>query len=297
MFANNRTDSILAIDVPLIHDDQPSTGGVGVGSWNTSVEFKDLSVSMAGAPVKLPELGAGVSGLTPNAGEWGVRSGVLGQTKLAENAFALIQAPALHDAGDYTFKLRARRVSGAEGFLILFHARDDANWTWLNVGGWGNTRHALERSVSGMKSQIGASVTGIVENNRWYDVRIELEGRAIRCFLDDSLIIDAIDRSPSLFAAVAGRVTSTEEVIIKAANASASPVRASLVLDGLANTTRTGWAGSVTVLTSPSLADENSFATPRKIVPVSLPFRTPSRELEHEFPARSLTVLRIKPRD
>jgi len=34
----------------------------------------------------------------------------------------------------YTITLRARKVSGSGGFLILFNWLDDNNWTWWNIG-------------------------------------------------------------------------------------------------------------------------------------------------------------------
>ena len=45
---------------------------------------------------------------------------------------------------DYTYTLKARKLGGAEGFLILFHVKDEEAKAWWNIGGWGNTRHALE---------------------------------------------------------------------------------------------------------------------------------------------------------
>jgi len=63
---------------------------------------------------------------------------------------------------DYTVSLKARKLSGAEGFLILFHVRDDNDWLWWNLGGWGNSRHGLRRA-SMAANLLGADVPGKIE--------------------------------------------------------------------------------------------------------------------------------------
>ena len=40
---------------------------------------------------------------------------------------------------DYTYSLKARKLGGAEGFLILFRVQDENAKAWWNIGGWGNT--------------------------------------------------------------------------------------------------------------------------------------------------------------
>jgi len=51
--------------------------------------------------------------------------------------------------------------------------------------------------------------------------------------------------------------------------------------------------GHVTVLTSASPTDENSFETPSKIVPVTTSLGRLAESFTHTFPAQSLSVLRI----
>jgi len=45
---------------------------------------------------------------------------------------------------DCTYSLKARKLGGAEGFLIPFNVRDENAKSWWNLGGWGNTRHTIE---------------------------------------------------------------------------------------------------------------------------------------------------------
>ena len=197
------------------------------------------------------------------------------------------------DAGwtDYTYRLKARKTGGAEGFLIMFHVRDDANWLWWNLGGWGNTRHAIEHCTAGTKRPLGESVSGHIETGRWYDIRIELSGPRIRCYLDGRLVHDATHLQMKPLCAVASRANATGEVILKVANAWQGPCATEIELAGLARLPGTAQA---TVLTSANADDENSLDEPTKVAP-----RTQSipagAKFRHTFPANSVTVIRIAP--
>ncbi|MCL4176747.1 MAG: DUF1080 domain-containing protein [Verrucomicrobia bacterium] len=94
---------------------------------------------------------------------------------------------------DYELTLQALKERGAEGFLVLFRAQDDDSFYWLNLGGWGNTRHAVEKEVEGGRRGIGRGHNGIIETGRWYDVRIRCEGNHLQAWLDGEQIIDLRD--------------------------------------------------------------------------------------------------------
>ncbi len=96
---------------------------------------------------------------------------------------------------DYEFSLEAQKIDGQEGFLVLFRYRDRRNYYWLNLGGWGNSVHAVERAhpVQRGRRQITFPVRGRIETGRWYRIRIRCEGRRIRAWLDERLIFDFDD--------------------------------------------------------------------------------------------------------
>ena len=91
---------------------------------------------------------------------------------------------------DYTYSLKARKLSGHEGFLVIVHFQN------------GDELHLVERRRLGQHAggagvytrrekespDKGTPVT--VETGRWYDIRIEVEGRKVRCFLDDKLVTE-----------------------------------------------------------------------------------------------------------
>ena len=59
----------------------------------------------------------------------------------------------------------------------------------------GNTRSGLQTYHDGAMREIGTTQT-TVETGRWYDVRIEVKGRQIRCFLDGKLVTEVMDTRP-----------------------------------------------------------------------------------------------------
>jgi len=90
---------------------------------------------------------------------------------------------------DYEYSLEALKTGGNEGFLIPFRANGGSLY-WLNLGGWGNTSHRLEK---GQGNPVGPAVAGSIATDFWYAIRIRCEGNRIQVWLDDSLIIDWTD--------------------------------------------------------------------------------------------------------
>jgi alpha-N-arabinofuranosidase len=97
--------------------------------------------------------------------------------------------------GDYEFTVEARKTGGAEGFLVILRAADAREFYWANLGGWGNAGHALERGIRGEDRwrAVTRRRTGRIESDRWYQIRSVCQGRRIRVWLDDELIIDYLD--------------------------------------------------------------------------------------------------------
>ncbi|MGA4643904.1 alpha-L-arabinofuranosidase C-terminal domain-containing protein [Limisphaera sp. 4302-co] len=131
-----------------------------------------------------------------------------------------------------TLSLRARKRGGQEGFLILFHWKDPDNWTWWNRGGCNNTQHAVEVCRNGVKSTLAPSVPGSIEIGRWCDIRVELEGTWIRCYLDDQLVHDVRYLEPGPIYGVAGWDETRRQVIVKLVNVTGETVPVDVSLEG-----------------------------------------------------------------
>lgn len=288
MFSQNRGDVTLPVQVksPTV-EAEPSKGMIGVGTWNTQAEFKDLRVTAPDGKVLFV---SDFSGDTQGwrllgGGEWKVQDGALQQR--AEKEFVRAIAGD-RTWTDYTLALKARKLGGREGFLILFHIKGSEDRTWWNLGGWENSRHALEK---------GATLDpkpGRIETGRWYDIRVELKGRNVKCYLDGQLVHDTEHDAASVVAslyACASREERTGDIIVKVVNASARPLETRLSLTGAS--TMTG-QGTALVLTSASGQDENSLDNPTRVSTRSEPVSFEGTSLTRAFPGNSFTVLRLR---
>jgi len=173
------------------------TGMVGVGTWSTQAEFKDIKVTRGDKALLQCDFAAGTKGWKLNGGDWKVQDGALRQTGGGDNLRAITG-----DAKwtDYTYTLKARKTGGAEGFIILFGLENETDKSWWNIGGWRNTGHAIQMPGGG--SQV---VKGSIETGRWYDIKVEVKGSGVKCYLDGKLVQEA--KKPSSRLQREGRLT------------------------------------------------------------------------------------------
>jgi alpha-L-arabinofuranosidase len=124
-------------------------------------------------------------------------------------------------------------------------------------------------------------------------VKVELNGSRVRCYLDGQLIHDVTVPAVQKFYAVSGRDRGTGDLIVKAINLSDAAVPAKLDIQGVDQVSS---GAEATVLEAPDLADNNSLEQPTKVSPRTEAIDTAGLKFNHEFPPRSLTVLRLKAR-
>jgi alpha-L-arabinofuranosidase len=284
MFAENRGDVVLPAEVEApTHDRGPAAGSIGVGTWATQAEFKDLKVTRGDRTLWSADLSRGTEGWRLHGGDWKVVDGALRQNRRGENIRAIAG-----DKGwsDYTISLKARKLGGAEGFLILFRVGDENQKSWWNLGGWGNTRHAIE-----IGGEISPGVPGRIETGRWYDIRVELEGQRIRCFLDSKLVHDVTPPPMRSLYASATRSTASGTMILKVVNTSGQSLATEIRVQGVPKLA--GPASAVT-LTSANPTDENSLEHPSRVAPVERRVEVEGTAIHEAFPANSVTVIRVK---
>jgi alpha-L-arabinofuranosidase len=266
-------------------------GAVGLGTWETQAEFRNLKVvSAQGETLFAADFVQGAAGWRTIRGAWQATEGGYRQTELAQDCRAVAGDS---NWTDYTITLQARKLGGAEGFLILFRVRDDQNWYWWNIGGWGNTRHAVERSIGGSKMLACPQVAGSIETGRWYDIRIEVQGARIRCYLDGQLIHDFEDAPMPALYAVASRREPSREVILKVVNVSDRPQETEVRLQGARGLVS---RAKVITLTSDSPDAENSLEHPTRVAPVERTLEGVAPSFRYTFPPHSLTVMVLKER-
>ena len=287
LLANNLPDVNVTCEAtsPVLElPPQPSLG-IGLFTWKSHAEFKDVKVTAADGKVLFAsDISKDLGSFKPAAGQWSIVDGALRQTGDGDLSGAIMKLPL---PGDYTLSVKARKLSG-EGFRISFDANDNL-WrqNWWNLGGWGNRQHGLE----GAGLAKAPRVPGKIETGRWYDIRIEVAGKRIRCFLDGELIHDVLRAYglPSLYA-VAGTKNESGELILKVVNAADQPQEARINLQGFPSLAK---RATLTTLSHPDRTAENSLAEPKRIVPQESAIEV-SNDFTHTFPANSINVLRVK---
>jgi alpha-L-arabinofuranosidase len=291
MFANHMGSVLL----PMSQDFSPGhAGGIGVSTWNTQAEFRNIVVTGADSQVLYESdfAAAGTSGWTPKSGTWAVDSTVT-PNAYKQSANGNDYRSTYTGAGstawnNYTLTLQARKTGGSEGFLILFNVADANNFFWWNLGGWNNTQHAVEYSINGTKTS-GPKVSGSINTNQWYDIRISIQGGKIHCYLDN--VLTQTFSFPAPVQSVASMNEATREIILKSVNTTGGAVTANIVLNGTPVIAPTA---ARTLLTSASPSDENSMDSPNQIVPVTSAINTGSPSFPLGLPAYSATILRIQ---
>ena len=283
MFSEARGDYIVPIELqsPLV--DVSTKGQIGLGTWATKAQFKDIRILRDNKEVFRSDFSKNLDGWRPVRGDWKIVDNTLEQDNTGNDMRIMINNL---DLSDCTIELKARKLDGAEGFLILFRTPDDGTKSWWNIGGWGNTQHAIE--IGGI---VGKEVPGKIEIGRWYDVRIELAGNSIKCYLDNNIIHDVKLPQQKTLYAVASRNERNNELILKAVNVTDKPVETELDFQGLKNAPVSAVAS---VLTAPDGATENSLNEPTTVFPQTEKLNISKTEFVHEFPAQSVTVLRFQ---
>lgn len=284
LFAQNRPSRILpaTFDAAKAPAAMPA-GNVGLLTWNTQAEFRDVRLELDGKPVPL------TGDAAKPTGEWRRDGEVISQSAPGENRRYVFPTATLNGAKRAVLTLKARKLGGDEGFIILFgnlpgDMNDSGRIQW-NLGGWRNVKHAFQ--VNG--GITGPEVPGKIETGRDYDIRLEREGDHIRGFLDGKLVQEFDIPVVPDFAAVAGRDDRTGDVILKLVNGSAEPRDTALNFTGFV-----AKSGTVTVLTAPTLDAENSFDAPDRIAPTTTRLEGPAALTLYRMPPYSLSILRLK---
>jgi alpha-L-arabinofuranosidase len=288
MFSENRGDKTLPIKVQSpVAEIAPTKGMIGVGTWNTSAEFKDVKVTAPdGTTLFASDFSANSDAWKKlGNGNWSVENGSLSQKAEKEFVRALAGDKAWTD---YTLTLKAQKISGQEGFLVLFHISGDDDRIWWNIGGWKNTQNGIENGGT-LDPKLGS-----IETGRWYDIKVVVQGKRVKCFLDGKLIHDldyeSAEPVKALYA-TAAQDDRTGDVIVKVVNASANPLETKLDLGG---ERKLGTQVQASVLTSEKDTDENSITEPMKVSPKTETLHFTGTTLTRTFPGNSFTVLRFQ---
>jgi alpha-L-arabinofuranosidase len=293
VFGQNKGDVVLPakLGIPPVGEtlDPSPHGAVGVGCYRTQTEYQDMVVtgpdgqklgdgSLTGDPAKWQYF----------HGQWTSADGTMKPQTVA-TTWAITGDKSWQD---YTISLRARKLGGEEGFIVIWHARDGENYRWWNIGGWGNTQMCCEEAEDGDRQGFGPGSPFTVETGRWYDLRLEVKGHHVRGYIDGKLVLEAADApraAPASAYASAQYVNASREVIVKVVNAGADPLETGIRLQGAG---RVGPRGKAIVLTGEPSAI-NTVEQPTNVAPKEEILDNVAASFKRTFPPHSLTLLRF----
>lgn len=287
MFANNQG----TVSLPVNIEGAPATkapyssGCIGLGTWNNAAEFREVKVvSPEGKILFQSDFSKNIDNWRRiGRGEWSVQDGVLRQSAIVPYVTAFVGDTSWTD---YTITLKARKLSGENGFQIYFRNRSNRERIRWDLGGYGNSVHLMEIGIT------SNSISAGIETGRWFDIKIEVRGNTVKGYLDGKLIQELSDTRANVksLCACAARDGKSGDIILKIVNAAPEPIRTRIDLKGAG--TPSGSCKAI-VLTSASPLDENTLEEPTKVSPTTEIVQFSGTILTRSFPGNSFTILRF----
>jgi alpha-L-arabinofuranosidase len=293
LFMNNVGDRVLpSTATGNVLQPQPITGAVGLSTWRTAAVYDDVKVTKPDGTVLFGDdfNDGDADGWTSvtNRGNWAVTNGGYAQTT-TDTEDTMVKAATISET-DYDYTLKATKTAGAEGFLVAFGIKETGRFYWWNLGGWNNTQGAVEKGITSAKEQI-LTKPNTVTTGKTYDLKIQVRGTKVTLILDGvewgSFDDNAVTEP---FAQVVTEDSKRGEIIVKVVNAQDTPAVTKIDLGGR----KVARTAKQTVITGDPGEQNTRSAEP--ILPVTSTVHGIASTFTREFPANSVTFLRIRTR-
>lgn len=294
LFSGNRPDNVLSTVVTLKKDNSFNPfgqlkGKVALSAWNTAVEYKDVKIEKNGTILFADDFSAGLKNWNIMQDKWEIKDGAFRNNQTVTEAVAYAGDSTWTD---YTFSVKARKIKGEEGFIIYSLMNGENKCIW-NIGGWNNTVDALQQDRNENRVNLGKSTPLKIETGKWYELKMEIKGQNVKCYLDGRLCHDEKLKEqlhPSIYA-TSGFQESKGILIVKIVNPFETKKSCKVVLDGSA---RFDAKGEAIVLSAEKADDENSFNNPTKVTPRLKTINNFGCSFTYQCLPNSVTVLRLK---
>jgi len=193
------------------------------------------------------------------------------------------------NSNSYTLEFNFKRSKGRKGLKIFFGKTDDKNSLVWEFGGWDNWDCNISSIVNGRGSAISHRIFHVQDIE--YTLKLEVNGRNIKTYINGEMWNDTTDRLPELEELyITSSVDSvTKEVILKVVNLTGDEKKVQIVLEGDAKT-----SAMVESLKGYALDAENSLDEPDKVKPVKEELKVVENSLEYTFAPHSVTVAVFK---
>ena len=264
------------------------SGGIGLATWDTETEYKDILVVQHGDTVYNSVHDPELTAWLPVRGTWKKQSGVIAQTAAGAQQLAILNG---YHFNAYTLSLKARKTSGVNAFIIPFAVKDSNTCLRAHIGSWMNNNAMFESLTNGYDVTAVSNPERLkapFETGRWYDIRLQVNNEEVKCYVDDSLLMTY--REPQKLFSIAGRDEKNGDIILKIVNAGESPVDADIRLDGAAVSPD----AEVITLTADSPNAENSFTSPQAYIPHTTAIHNAATQFTWKAPALSVNIIRLR---
>ncbi|MFF5085049.1 alpha-L-arabinofuranosidase C-terminal domain-containing protein [Actinoplanes sp. NPDC000266] len=288
MFSVNQGDQVVPSTSATTGTAPAVKGGVFLSTWATSAAYDNVKVTGGEGTLFADDFSAPTT-FQPQAGSWAVTNGEYVQSStMVTDARTIVPDAYAKDWSNYTLEVDARKIAGAEGFLIGFAAGGAGDYYWWNLGGWNNTRQGLERAVGGTKSEVASKANSAIVTGQTYRAKVVVAGAKVSLYLDGVLQMEYTQPAPQLHQVVT-HDDETGDIVVKAVNPTGDTARTRVKVDGGA--TIAGRA-EVTELAGPP-GTTNTKAAPTAVAPVEKTFDAASNDFTYEFAPYSVTFLRL----
>ena len=287
LMAENRPDYNVFVSEPTTSGkaDPFKAGTIGLGSYATQCEYKDVKITNAGGAAKSIIL----SQFQSKKGKWEVDGDIIRQTSNEPLAMTLLPG---FQADNYTLELKARKTDGREGFFVYYGMDEQGrNGYGANVGGWNNRTTAIQPMFRGRVNDVlGRRARQTVETGKWYDIKIVVTPTAATLFVDGQEMTVAKPANPTRQFCQTGYDAKSGELVVKVVNATDQTYKREFQIEGTSNVMPTGKVITI----SGDANDENTFEQPTKLAPQTTLFGKFGKRFSYEFKPMSFNIMRIK---
>ena len=287
MAAENRPTYNVAVSEPTTSEKATpfAAGGIGLGSYITHCEYKDIRITDAEGKTTTCD----ASQFKSQRGNWTSNGGVLRVD--SDEPLTLTQLPGFK-GDNFTLELKARKLSGNEGFFIYYGLDDSGrNGYGVNIGGWNNRTTAIQPMMRGRVNDVVSNrARQSVDSDKWYDVKVVVTPLEVTLFVDGKETVKGHPATTTRHFCQPGYDEKTGELVIKVVNGTDKPYRRDFVIEGAQNVAPTGKV----ITLSGDAQDENSFENPTKLSPRTTVYGRFDKSFSYEFEPMSFTILRLK---
>lgn len=293
MFSENRPDVNIRIDSRFgeIKTDPDPIGHIGLGSYNTSVEYKNIKVIEDGKVIYESDFVNRPDEWEFIRGNWKIEDECIKQTSTNGYNIAVLKTHKFNSK-KVTVEVEAIKRGGEEGFVILFGHKDVENTYQLTLGSYSNRWTIFEKYTEGVHSTLNEDRPTLnIINNREYKISLMIDNDQWACRVNNIPRLQYEHKNQQRQYAIAGLDKEKNELIIKVVNAEELPMTTTL---NIKNSTGTESTGKSVTLSSSSRNDENTFNNPHLITTVEEEIAGVASTFKYTFKPLSTTILRLK---